>query len=211
MLMRPPESEPVASRLPVSRLLTRFVEGWSGERIRLGDLVDALEDRAFGLLLLIFAAPNVVPNPVPGLSGILGVPLVLVAGQLVAGRPHPWFPPVLANRSMRAEDACALVARLVPWLERAERLLRPRLRWLCRPPFERGAALTCLVLAVVLALPIPLGNILPALAICLIALGMVEHDGLALGLGVVLALLSLALVAGVVLAMAKAALFMLGS
>ena len=203
-----PESEP-PSRLPASRLLTDFLAQWQGERVRLKDVVDVLEDRAYGLLLLIFAFPNVIPNPVPGLSGILGVPLVLVAAQLALGRPHPWFPKFLAERSMKTADFRAVVEKLVPWLQRLERLTRPRLRWLCKPPFERLLAVFCLILAIVLALPIPLGNILPALAVSLIALGLIEHDGLAIGAGLVLGLVSIVIVSAVVIAMIEAFLFFL--
>lgn len=203
-----PESEP-PSRIPASRLLTDFAARWQGGRVRLGDVVDVLEDRAYGLLLLILALPNVIPTPIPGLSSIFGVPLVLVAAQLAAGRPHPWFPKALADRSLAAEDFRKVVERIVPWLERLERLTRPRLRQLCRPPSERLLAAFCLLLSVILALPIPLGNILPALAISLIALGLIEHDGVAIATGFVLGLVSVAVVATVAVAMVQAFLFFL--
>lgn len=203
-----PESEP-PSRIPASRLLTDFAARWQGGRVRLGDVVDVLEDRAYGLLLLILALPNVIPTPIPGLSSVFGVPLVLVAAQLAAGRPHPWFPKALADRSLAAEDFRKVVERIVPWLERLERLTRPRLRQLCRPPSERLLAAFCLLLAVILALPIPLGNILPALAISLIALGLIEHDGVAIAAGFVLGLVSVAVVAAVAVAMVQAFLFFL--
>jgi hypothetical protein len=64
----------------------------------------------------------------------------------------------------------SLIERAAPWLARAERLLRPRWVVLCRPQAEYGAGLLCLLLALILFLPIPLGNMLPALAICLLAL-----------------------------------------
>ena len=74
---------------------------------------------------------------------------------------------------------------------------------------ERVLGALCLVLAVVLVLPIPLGNILPALAICLIALGVLERDGLWVVIGILVALLSLVLVAGVVYALVKSTLFIM--
>lgn len=203
-----PESEP-PSRLPASRLLTDFLAQWQGERVRLKDVVDILEDRAYGLLLLIFAFPNVIPNPVPGLSGILGMPLMLVAAQLVIGRPHPWFPKFLAERSMKTADFRTVVEKVVPWLRKLERLTRPRLRGLCKPPAERLLAAFCLILAIVLALPIPLGNILPALAVSLIALGLIEHDGLAILTGIEVGLVSIFIVSAVIVAMVKAFLFFL--
>jgi hypothetical protein len=94
-------------------------------------------------------------------------------------------------------------------MQKLERLLHPRFRWLCRPPLEQLLAAFCLILGIVLALPIPLGNTPPALAISLIALGLIEHDGAAIGAGVVVGIASLAIVAAVVTALIKAVLFFL--
>lgn len=196
-------------RVPASRLLTEFAMQWQGDRVRLRDVIGVLDDRAYGLLLLVLAAPNIVPNPIPGLSGMLGVPLILVAGQLMLGLRQPWLPGILADRSMSNPGFRAIVARIIPTLQRVERLLHPRLRWLCTPPFEQLLAGFCVILAVILALPIPLGNTPTALAISLIALGLIEHDGLAIAAGVVVGIGSIAIVSAVLLALFHALLFFL--
>lgn len=196
-------------RIPASRLLGDFVERWQGDRVRLADVVGVLDDRCYGILLLVLAVPNVIPNPIPGLSGMLGVPLIFVAAQLMLGRAQPWFPAVLAERSLPAATFRAMVGKIHPWLQKLERLLHPRVRWTCRPPFEQLLAAFCLVLGIVLALPIPLGNTPTALAISLIALGLIEHDGLAIGIGVLVGIAALAIVSAVLVALAKALLFFL--
>ena len=199
----------LSARVPASRLLGDFAAQWQGDRVRLKDVVDVLDDRAYGLLLLVLAIPNIVPNPIPGLSGMLGVPLILVAAQLMLGLRQPWFPAFLAERSISAESFRAIVWKIIPWLERLERLLHPRLRWMCKPPAEQMLAAFCVILAIVLALPIPLGNTPTALAISLIALGLIEHDGGAIGAGVAVGLASLAIVSAVLIALIQALLFFL--
>jgi hypothetical protein len=74
---------------------------------------------------------------------------------------------------------------------------------------ERGLGAFCLLLAAILALPIPFGNMLPALAITLIALGVLERDGLWVLIGTVTGFVSLFVVAGVVYALVKSAIFLL--
>lgn len=175
------------------------------ERISIGDLLSALGDRATGALMFIFAFPNVLPTP-PGTSTILGAPLVFLAAQLMLGRP-PWLPAFVANRAMTRADFFTMVKRIAPWLQRAESLLRPRLVRLALPPMEHLVGLLSLVLAVLLVLPIPLGNVLPALAISLMALGVLEHDGVWVMAGLAVAVAAVSVVAGVVFAMARAALF----
>jgi hypothetical protein len=49
-------------------------------------------------------------------------------------------------------------------------------------------------LSTIIALPIPLGHVAPSWAIALIALGLLEGDGLAVALGVGLALLGVAVI-----------------
>jgi hypothetical protein len=159
-----------------------------------------------GALLFLFAFPNVHPTP-PGTSTVLGAPLVFLAAQLAFGR-KPWLPAVIASRSMTRADFASLVRRIGPWLARIDGLLRPRLTLLTLPPMRYLVGLVCLLLSLVLVLPIPLGNVLPALAISLLALGMLESDGLWIIAGMVAAALATIVVSGVVFAIVKAAIFL---
>lgn len=174
-------------------------------RISIGDLLAALGDRALAALLFVFAVPNVLPVP-PGTSTILGAPLVFLAAQLAFGL-RPWLPGVIADRTMARTDFAALVQRISPWLVRAERLLRPRAVVLVLPPMEYLVGLVCLLLAVVLVLPIPLGNMLPALSISLLALGILERDGVWIVAGLAAAAASAAVVSGVLFALFKAGMY----
>jgi hypothetical protein len=201
-----PTDNPAASA-PLSVVLLRLAQDSTRERIAVGDLLRALGDRALGALIFIFAVPNVIPVP-PGVSTVLGAPLLFLSVQLMFGL-RPWLPALVAKRSISREDLATLVRRVVPWLARAEKLLRPRVRVLAGPPAEYLVGLVCLLLACILVLPIPLGNALPALAISLMALGVLERDGLWVLGGLVTAVASVAVVYGVVLAMAKAALYLL--
>ena len=191
----------------LSAVLLALAAQTDRERISIGDLLAALGDRALGALLFIFAFPNVLPVP-PGTSTLLGAPLIFLAAQLMFGRT-PWLPAVVSRRSLQQADFATLVRRVVPWLQRAERLLRPRLSWAALPPMEYALGAICLLLALVLVLPIPLGNMLPALAISLIALAVLERDGLWAIAGLVVAGISAVVVSGVVLGLVQAGLFLL--
>ena len=192
-------------RAALSTMLDEIAADASRQRVAVGDLLEALGDRALAALLFVFAFPNVLPVP-PGTSALLGAPLVFLAAQLAFGR-RPWLPAWIAQRSMARSDFAALMRRVGPWLVRAERLLRPRATALAVPPMEYLIGLVCLLLAVVLVLPIPLGNMLPALAIVLLALGILERDGLWVLAGLLMAAAAAALVSGVLFAMGKAAVY----
>ena len=197
-------SVPTPSSRRTSQLLREFLAGETGPRITLGALRDALGDRGFGVLLFIFALPNLVPVNIPLLSAVLGLPLVLLAAQLSYGRHKPWFPDWLTDQTFSRQGFAAVVTRALPYLERAERLLRPRLTVLLSWTGERLIGIAILILALVLALPIPFANWLPACAIAIIALAIVEKDGVAVLIGLVVGVLSLIVAAAVVIGLIKA-------
>ncbi|WP_083638659.1 exopolysaccharide biosynthesis protein [Rhizobium oryziradicis] len=196
-----------ANRL--SEILNHIAKDDARERVSVADLFTAMGDRAFGALILIFALPNIVPTP-PGTSAITGAPLVFLCFQLMLGM-QPWLPKFIANRSMSHGDFKAIIARITPWLARGERFLKPRWEGLVRPPAEYGLGLMAFILAILLALPIPLGNMLPALALSLFAFALLEKDGIYALAGSAVFVISVVVVGGVVLALAKAALLLLHS
>jgi hypothetical protein len=189
-------------RLPLSAVLRQLAAERGRERVSVRDLFAALGDRALAALLFVFAVPNAIPSP-PGLSTVLGIPLLFLSTQLLLGR-KAWLPEFIAKRSMARTDFEVLMGRVLPWLERAERLLRPRLSGLALPPMEYALGFICLMLAVILVLPIPLGNNPPAFAIALIALGILERDGFWVLAGLCVTALSLTVVSGILLAIFKA-------
>jgi hypothetical protein len=200
------EARPHGGRL--SDILRAVAADQNRDRVSVADLFDILSHRAFGALMLIFAAPNVLPTP-PGFSSLLAAPLIVLAAQLALSRPAPWLPKLIASRSMPHADFAAIVDKASPWLVRAEKLLMPRLSFLTRPPFEQAIAGICLLLAVILFLPIPLGNMMPALAICLFSLGILERDGLAALIATLVAAASVVVAWGVLYALLKASIFII--
>jgi hypothetical protein len=204
--MNSAEAPRATPKVPLLAVLHALAQDTDRERVSVGDLLAAMEGRALGALLFLFAFPNVLPTP-PGTSTILGAPLIFLAAQLALGM-SPWLPAVIASRSMSRADFATLVRRIGPWLARIDGLLRPRLALLALPPMEYLVGLVCLLLSLVLVLPIPLGNVLPALAISLLALGILESDGLWIMIGLAAAAVATVVVSGVVFAIVKAALFL---
>lgn len=185
----------------LSSILKGLVDDTARERIAISDLVKATGERAFGALLFLFALPNLLPTP-PGTSTVLAVPLIILAAQLSFGF-KPWLPGVIARRSIRRSDLSAVVTRSAPWIARAETILAPRLAIFVYPPAERVIGILCLALSIILVLPIPLGNFLPALSICMFAFGILERDGLWIVAGTAVLALCVGVVGAVALAVVE--------
>lgn len=170
--------EPSHPQERISRLLQRFLEQHPGDEIRLRDLLDELGDRAFGPTLLICALPEALPLPIAGISALVAMPLMLVSGQLVLGFQRPWLPDQILDQSFKREHCEQVIGAAIPFLEKLEHFVEPRWSFLTTPEAERGVGAMVLVLSVIIALPIPFGNMLPAIVIVLICLGLIEKDGL---------------------------------
>ncbi len=198
-----------AYRPRASELLEHFLKHDHDERITLADLVRLFSARAFGALILLLALPNVLP--VPGLSTVTGLPIMLIAGQLALGWAQPRLPRRLGALSMEREAFLRVLRRAQPYVERIERrLLRPRLPTLTMPVAERLVGGVMVVLAGVLALPIIFGNQAPAFALALLALGLIEKDGAFVIAGLISGVIAVAIVLAVLFGFAQGLLMLIG-
>ena len=96
----------------LSGLLNTLAED-AHERVTLREIAEALDERSFGAFLLVFAIPNLIPLP-PGATLILGLPLLFVAWQIVAGHKKVWLPDRLANYALDKATLQRIVRRAEP-------------------------------------------------------------------------------------------------
>jgi hypothetical protein len=178
---------------PISAVL-RHILALDEARISVEEIADAFGSRAFGALLFAFSVPNLLPLP-PGSSTVLGLPLVFLAPQVAIGMRHPWIPRFLARRTVDRVQLRKAFGKILPRLARIEKLLRPRLGIMFGEVGDRLIGLVCLLLALVLILPIPLGNLLPAASVAALSLGLATRDGVLALIGFALATASVAVLA----------------
>ncbi len=176
-----------------------------GPRVVLRDILDSLRNRSFAPVLILLAVPNLIPF-IPGSSAVLGLMLALLAIQLILGFERVWLPRRLNDWSFERGAFRRMVDRIGPYIVRFERMARPRYWPTSFRLAERGAGVIALALSLMIMLPIPLANGLPAVAICLIALGLSERDGVWLGAGILTGVLGAGVVAGIYVAGVAAAL-----
>ncbi|WP_162789353.1 MULTISPECIES: exopolysaccharide biosynthesis protein [Sphingomonas] len=160
------------------------------EKLSFTELAAWLDARAWGGLLLVFAAINMLPLP-PGTSAFFALPLIIIGAQMVIGRAAPWFPKRLDRRGVSRRELTRLVDK-VEWLEvKIERLFRPRLPQLTGATATRLIGVVCVLLALIAAVPIPLFHVAPAAAIAVFGLALIYRDGVLLIAACVVAVLSL--------------------
>jgi len=161
--------------VPLSVLLARLVD-LPGPTVSVQAIVDLFGARAIGALLFVFALPNLLPLP-PGGTTVLGFPLLLFAPQLAIGSQTAWLPRRLLARGLKASWLHEISARGAPWVRRMEALSTRRAAFVFGGFGTALIGVICTLLALVLILPIPLGNLLPAAAIAVFGLSLVQRDG----------------------------------
>jgi hypothetical protein len=166
-----------------SDVLMAAAVGAQSRSISFAELVEALGERGFGLVLILLGLVDCVPLP-PGISSLVGIPLLLVALQMLVGRHMPWLPQSIGRRELRRSDVVRMVSGAQPLLLRIERLCRPRHATVFRVASTRVLGGFIALLALCVMIPLPFTNFLPSLATVVIAVAMIELDGLLLGLGV---------------------------
>jgi hypothetical protein len=184
--------------LPLSQRLAQIVAEDGPDRLSFSELARQLHARAWGGLLLIFAAINVLPLP-PGTSAFFALPIMIVAAQMVFGRATPWFPARIDKRGVKKQELGRLIGK-IEWLEvRIERIFKPRLASFTGPTATRLIGLICFLLALIAAIPVPLFHVAPAIAILMFGLSLIYRDGalvIAAAVASVLAIVVDALIVG---------------
>jgi len=150
----------------------------SDPKLYLGELINAFGERGFGALLLFLGLLNIAVGAVPGTTTVLGAPMLLIGLQLVTRRDQLWLPKWLLSRAIERATYRTAVSKLLKPLRWVERLAKPRLEVMTSEVSEILIGAACVVLAGILMLPIPGGNLVPALIMAVFGFGLLQRDGL---------------------------------
>jgi hypothetical protein len=168
-----------------SDLLIHLAQASDAPEMTVGELLDALSDRAFGVAMLALAIPVCIPF-LYGVPQVLSLPMLLIALQMVAGRHTLWMPGRLRARTFSRADFAAMARRAKRYLGWGEAIARPRLSLLTGNGPERVFGLFMVVFCLSILTPLPLTNTTPGIAVAIMAIGMIERDGLLVLVGTVL-------------------------
>jgi hypothetical protein len=152
--------------------------------LTLAELKQALKGRGSAILLILLALPFCF-IAIPGLSMPFGVAICLIGACLAIGC-EPWLPHFIMHRRLSTARSAQLLTGAIKVTRQLEKFVRPRLAFLhAGPGMLRliGLGIVIASLGLMLPLPIPFSNSIPAWAVVLLAIGMMEKDGLCVLLG----------------------------
>jgi hypothetical protein len=175
--MDTPPSPPRFGGRSASAVLEELAEAFPGETVSVGDLIDRLDSRAHGVLLLVLALPMCIPN-VPGISTVFGALMMAPALQLVLGSRRLWVPKRVRDWRVSCEALRRTFNTTTPTLRRIEYMIKPRWSRLTQFPSTVVIGLQTLLMAFILILPIPFANWPPGMTVAMTSLALLQRDGL---------------------------------
>ena len=173
--------EPPPEDAPLQGMLAHVLTEMDGQDSDLRAIVASLGHRAFGPVMVLCGLFLLTPiGALPGVPVAFALINIVFAVQLLARRPHPWVPDVLAKVRLPHARVAKAEARMRPWLAKVDNIVGPRLAWATEGPMLVLCALVTLILSVCMVMVgmIPFGVVPFAAVIGLMGLALIARDGL---------------------------------
>ncbi|MCH2546297.1 MAG: exopolysaccharide biosynthesis protein [Alphaproteobacteria bacterium] len=173
------------------------------EPVYVNDCIAVLGENSIPLALLLFTLLSSLPLfSIPGFTTLTGIPIILLGGQLLFARRQIWLPKRIRTKRLKSQKLWHWLEKILPYLCKIEIYLKPRILVMSVPPIRYMLGLAFIVMGALLALPIPFINFPAGFTMLLLAVGLVERDGVLISIG----LLSITLLtAGIVYTFANIA------
>jgi len=171
----------------INNILDEIKTGLSNETSTLGNLVDVMHERGFGILIFLFALPMAIPLPVPpGVNLLFSVPLLFLTFQQIYGAKKPWLPRSIRQKSINKSKLDKMIDGAKPWTNRLSVFIKPRLAFVTHGYISHVIGIFGFLFALCVSIPVPMTNTVPSFAILLMAIGILMRDGLAIIGGMVI-------------------------
>lgn len=172
----------------LSHLLSSLIddiESIDGDTLTLRTLLERSGREGMLLVCALATLPFLIPVSIPGVSTVFGAAIVLLAGALFLDR-LPWLPKRILDRPLDARKLVPVLRKGVGVVGKIDRWVKERWLGLTDGALRRVncAAMVFGGLLLMAPLgPIPFSNTAPAVGILLLAVGLLQRDGLFVLLG----------------------------
>ena len=164
---------------------------FSSEKVTLASVFSQFGQSGFGLVFLVLALPSALPVPAPGFAAPFGVAILILVRQLLTGKTEPHLPEQMMNRSF-PKPGTRLQKWMLHFVKFFDQIVRTRLQFVFNNSlFKKLLYLTIMLCALMMCIPVPLTNTLPAIGVFIISIAMLKKDGLVAMLGVACSLLGI--------------------
>lgn len=169
----------------LSSMLNSVINDLDGDTLTLRQLMEKGGREGLLLICALSCLPFLIPVSIPGVSTVFGAAIILIALAVFFNR-LPWFPQRILEKELDAVKLVPALKKGSRLVARIERWLTPRILPLTSAAAQRVNSMGIVFGGILLMAPlglIPFSNTLPAAAILLLSLGMMQRDGAYILLG----------------------------
>jgi hypothetical protein len=176
----------------LKEILEQTLEMLNFQSLKLSELFNHLGSKGFGIILVFLSLPSALPVPAPGYSTPFGIAIAMIAFQILLGKNALKTPKSIQNIEFQPKTIQKILGFAISILKKIEPFIKPRMAQFHSRQFRPLIAINLILLAVLMILPIPLTNTLPAIVICILGISICESDGLLTLISLILSLFVLA-------------------
>jgi len=177
--------------------IIRETIGKKDKTLTIEELINALGTQSFGLMFIVMALPVTVPLP-PGIAFIPAALLCIWAFQRMLGGTILWLPKVIGKRKISQAIISKIEAKALPLCERLERLLPNTSQTSGLKETEiRLASLIVVLMSILIMLPTPFLNSIPAVIIILMGLTFFNNNRRLLWINISFGLLAVGFISSI--------------
>jgi hypothetical protein len=183
----PPDQEAELHGDAPGEKLALIIKNLPPDSLTLAELRDLVGQEGLLLLTALLTLVFMIPVSIPGVSTVFGAAILLIGVCRLLGRGL-WMPKRFRERSFPSDKIRNALTGGMAWFRRLERISRPhRWRWLTSgflmDLINNGALILGAILLMAPFGLVPFSNTLPALALLLLAIGLLQRDGACIVLG----------------------------
>jgi hypothetical protein len=148
------------------------------EGINFKEFLELIGEQGGLISCLILVAPFLFPVSIPGSSLPFGLAIILINIGIIT-KTHPLLPKRVMDYKISQNTMITLLNGINRVLHGLEKFIKPRFTFLTRKPMDHGNNVVMIFCAflLMLPLPVPLTDFLPAYSILFLTLGSIESDG----------------------------------
>lgn len=172
-----------------SETLQKIGQKRKNGKTKISELMEDFHENGILLAMIFFALPVAIPLPYPpGFTTIMGIPLMILSIQMLLGSKKVNLPQKINDYELKNSTLKTISDKIVPIIETIEKYMKPRLSFARSVYCEQFVGLICLIAATSVAIPLFMTNAIPALGITIMALGLMNRDGLIIIAGFIISI-----------------------
>jgi hypothetical protein len=154
------------------------ISNYSSDYITLEEFLEVTGDRGRLILCMILATPFLIPVSIPGSSIPFGIGIMFIGISFIFNKSL--IPQLILRYRIKKSTVLKILKGSISVLNKFEKIFKPRAQVLTTNNYIHsinGILLICTAFLLMLPLPVPLTDTLPAYSIFLMSAGILERDG----------------------------------